>query len=167
MRPRGEFVSESRPARPLLATIICIYEAFIAILALAWYFLIGYLNTYLAIHPHPNPLYSALSWSTYCVAAAAAIALWQMRRSAFYLVVARFGILLLWIFFTVLRFVLVNWLAFHPARSESTAQIVMRCLVCLITLGGVALSAAIVWYVRDITSPKSFPLPVTEPRATS
>ncbi len=94
-------MSEARPARPLLATIICIYEAFIVAFAAANPFLVRYLitnNANMARHYHSSPVFtlqSALGWLDYALAIAAAIALWQLRRSTFVLFLARFALELL------------------------------------------------------------------------
>ena len=81
----------TRPERPLLATLVCIWEVFIVVLAIVTHYTVNHLHnsrppgqSFPPIHP-VGPLQTAASWLTYTLAVAAAVTLWRMHRSAFVL----------------------------------------------------------------------------------
>ena len=153
--------------RPLLATIICFYEVFVVVLVIACYFLQLHLAssiTHAAVSHHPMSLLAAVSWLGYLLALAAAITLWKMQRSAFYLLAARFGLSLV-SFLIALPHLFAHWPALPPKSDGAIylTLIAIRCVTGALFVGGLVLSAAIVWYVYGITSPKNFLPTVSEP----
>jgi hypothetical protein len=137
--------------RPLLATLICIVEAASLLLLVAAHFLVNYLRSLhnsirtgepLTYSPplvtlHSSPLHYAAIGLIYIIGLAAAIALWQMRRSAFYLLATRSALLLAWFAAGLLRF----GMAIHLGQIAGFFALI--------------LSAAITWYVYRITLPKA------------
>jgi hypothetical protein len=148
-------MNESRSIRPPLATIICIYEGFIAVFALASPFLVRYLissNESIARHPHSSAiftLHSALGWLGIALAVAAAVALWQMRRVAFVLLSTRFAISLVSLFLRLPSLIAQYRLFAH------VGSLMGNYTVMIVTYGVLAvewtISALIVWYVYRIT----------------
>jgi hypothetical protein len=154
-------LTEVRPARPLLATLICIFEAASVVLVVAAHFLVNYLRSIhnslrtgqpLTYSPppltlHASPLHYAAMGLSYIIALAAAIALWQMRRSAFYLLAAGTALSLASFAVGLLR----AGMAIHLSQ-----------IIGLLTL---VLSAAITWYAYRITLPRVelAPIPESEP----
>ena len=141
-------MNEARPERPLLATIICLLEAAIAVLAISAHFLRIYLRN---LHSHTHyslaplnytPLHYAATGLACALALAIAITLWQMRRAAFYLLATR----------TALSLASAVALLLSPFGIHSGQ------IIGLITL---TLNAAITWYVYVITKrkPEMIPLP--------
>jgi hypothetical protein len=130
-------LTEARPARPLLATVISLWEASLVVLAIAARFLRIYLRGLHGHLQHPfppldtAPLHYAVTAVIYALALASAITLWQMRRSAFYLLATR----------AVLFF-------------AGFLHTLLRTRLSLISLANLILSSAIAWYVYDITKPK-------------
>jgi hypothetical protein len=151
-------VNEVRPVRPLLATLICIAEAASLVLLVAAHFLFNYLRSLhdslrtgepLTYSPpfvtlHSSPLHYSAVGACYILALAAAITLWQMRRSAFYLLATLTALLLAWFAAGLLRFGMTIHL------GQITGFIAL------------ALSAAITWYVYGITFPKAVAAPILE-----
>jgi hypothetical protein len=142
-------VNEARPERPLLATIICLLEAAIAVLAISAHFLRIYLRN---LHSHTHyslaplnytPLHYAATGLACALALAIAITLWQMRRAAFYLLATRTAL--------SLASLLAGLLRAEPMPTNSR----------IISLAALALTAAITWYVYVITKrkPEMIPLP--------
>jgi hypothetical protein len=139
-------VTEVRPERPVLATVICIFEVAVVVLAIAAHFLrVVLLNalhhTHRAVDSsalttlHFSALHYAREGLAGILALAAAIALWQMHRAAFYILAARTAMEAAG-FLVSLR---------HPA---SVTRLVFN-------LAALALSAAITWYVYVITKPQA------------
>jgi hypothetical protein len=153
-------VNEVRPARPLLATLICIFEATSVVLVVAAYYLVTYLHiihtslrngdpiTYSLplITLQFSPLHYAVMGLIYLIGLAAAIALWQMRRSAFYLLAMRTALSLASFVIELLRVEM----AIHLRQIGGFLALV--------------LGAAITWYVYRITSPgvEVAPIPKNE-----
>jgi hypothetical protein len=99
-------------------------------------------------------LQSVVLWLRYALALAAAIALWQMRRSAFYLLAGRVAIALV--------LFLVSLLHSVPPFSEHIAYPVlptplMHALIRTISASFLAFHVCIAWYVYNITSPQRLP----------
>jgi hypothetical protein len=155
-------LTEVRPERTPIATFICAFEVAIA----AWAIL-GRIAVYTirsvasspAYHSYPTPLLQTLVRDLdVLLAVAAAITLWQMRRSAFYLLATRF----------VLSFALFAWgllrgtslpLAHVGARSAIIHYVRLSIELCLLVL-----SAAITWYVYRVTKPRTevISIPIAE-----
>jgi hypothetical protein len=153
-------VSEPRPARPLLATLICIFEAFTAIvpLPLALAYLFGYFHS-ADYYPSPLPR-SAVSWLSSALAIAAAVTLWRMHRSASYLFAARF-LLTLALFLQRLPHVLAMQALFqhrlNPAYPLEHNLATTFWILSSINLATIALDALFAFYAYRITSPKPQP----------
>ena len=151
-------MNEARPVRPLLATLICILEAASVVLLIAAHFLVNYLHSLhnslragepLTYRPppatlHSSPLHYAAIGVIYILGLAAAIELWRMRRSAFYLLATRTALLLAWFASGLLRF----GMAIHLGQIAGFVALI--------------LSAAIAWYVYRITLPKAEATPIVE-----
>lgn len=150
---------ETRPPRPMMATIIACWEVLIVSMAVA-----AHVAVRLIHHMHPatrhaaqapavstSPLHAAGLVVTCVLALAAAIALWEMRRVAFILLAARFGVELVLFAEEMLRPV-------TAARAQHTA---MRFAFIGIDFVALAVNAAIAWYVWHITRQ-----PVISPLAT-
>jgi hypothetical protein len=74
--------------------VICVYEAFIVLVAVAAFFSLKFLvplTTHSAVHHHPTLAASTINWVFCLLAMASAITLWQMRRSSVLFLGARFG----------------------------------------------------------------------------
>ena len=165
-------MNESHPARPPLATIICIYEAFIVVFGVVTQILSRYHisnNANTARHYHSYPvvtLQSALGWLSYALAIAAAVALWQMRRSAFVLFLTRFALGLVLSLSRLPRFMQLaaHDRALRPPGSSALAILTLTFwIIYAITAVFVALNAFFAWYAYKITSPKVSPPPLAEP----
>jgi hypothetical protein len=147
-------VTESRPARPPLATIICIYlvvTAFIP-LQILWILFWGWFHSvYIFRLPFLLP-HSFMLFAICALTFAGTIALWQVRRAAFFLLAARFALSV-----TGLAINLPRRVTFYHRMSATLPPVVtdsiMRMTFASITAEWV-LSAAIVWYVYRVTSPK-------------
>ena len=146
-------MNESRPTRPPLATIICIYLfatafvplGFMWILFWGWFHALPNYPSILLLLPHsPIPLVIC------ALALAGTIALWQMRRAAFFLLAVRFAISL-----AILVIRLPRSMAFFHRMSATTPRAITAPIIRDIFAVIVAqwlLDAAIVWYVYRITS---------------
>jgi hypothetical protein len=151
-------LTESRPERPELATVICILEVAAAVLAIAAHFVRLYLHNLHGYHRaslpstynHPlqsfndTTLHYAAMGLTCTLALAIAVTLWQMRRSAFYLSATR----------TALSLASVVAVLLSPSRGMHSGQI-----TGFVTL---ILNAAITGYVYRITLPKAEAAPIVE-----
>ena len=151
-------MTESRPVRPLLATILCIYlvVSVLVPVPIALISIWGYFHSVFIYHP--TLPHSAMSWVNCGLGITGAVALWQMRRVAFYLLATRFGLVLL------LRFPLI--IAYSRRISTMPPAITHSMTVNMAYAVIVAewiLSALIVWYVYKITSPKVLSPPLSEP----
>ncbi len=157
-----------RPARPVLATLICIYEAAVLVLALALRLRPGQapqVHAHAAVLPPISPLVVPLSWLGYTLALAAAIALWQMRRSAFFLLMARLAISIAVVLLTMPR---LRWLHHRidplVARAPGFQPDVLGLAILTIVVSW-SISIAILCYVGVITSPRRPPPPDAETQA--
>jgi hypothetical protein len=150
-------VTGTRPERPVLATLICIWEVFTIVLAIASYmFLEHMLSAHPSIHPHPTTLlHSISSWLFPLLAAAAAITLWQMRRAAFFLLAARFAMSLLWFLAGLPRLFAQHWPTLPPGSPGAINVIAIRWGAILFSIVSLALSGSIAWYAYDITTPEA------------
>jgi hypothetical protein len=152
-------VTGPRPERPILATVVCIYEASIVLLDVVGYFSLKFLvplTTNAAVHYHPTLRAGLISWVSCLLALAAAITLWQMRRSAVVFLGARFG----------MDLVLFVVGLFHPIHAttqpHSTQALSPSSIAHAFRIVGVialALSGFIAWYAYKITSAKALSLP--------
>jgi hypothetical protein len=165
-------MTESRPTRPPLATIICIYEVCIAAFAVANPFLVRLLiahNASMARRPHPSPVFtlqSELGWLHSALAVAAAVALWQMRRSAFVLFLGRFVLGLFLSLSRLPRFLQLtaHTRALRPPGSDASAILTLILwIIYAITVALLALNAVFAWYAYRITAPKASSPPLAEP----
>jgi hypothetical protein len=144
----------SRP-RPILATIICIFEVaivFLALMGLAFAQVLRAANPSLAA-VHTSPTRMTLSGLSYILSIGIAITLWQMRREAFYLAAAKLAIVLLGIFFQFM----------HPARMARVSRVTVHARANMQAVGAIAIiiivislsiSAAITFYIYDVTQPR-------------
>jgi hypothetical protein len=146
-------VTAKHPARPLLATLICIYEIAIVLLAI----LARSFSHWLSIaHPsayHPTPFSQIAALElTYVLAVFAAILLWRMHHLAAYLLTVRFFITLVF-YIVTLTATIPNRPARHAGLISPTA---IHWLTYVVGLMIVLLNAAIPWYVYDITSSRNY-----------
>jgi len=154
----------SRPARPLLATVICVYEVSIVVLALVLPSVLRHFNP-IAAHPTvthpPSPLQAASGWLSYALAVAAAIALWQMRRLAFVLLAVRFALSLLLLLIRLPRLIALNrgltLLVLQMSHNGSIAPLAILWGSYAVAAAHWILSAMIVLYVYRITSSRTLP----------
>ena len=138
--------------RPVLATIICIYELIVVVLGLMSLGSLAVIHLSRPLQPYP-PLFSlemANSLVGLALALAVAITLWRMRRSAFYILLVR---LLLGLSALIFAFL-------HPAHAASATHafhsgsfVVARALTSLVAFLLFCLNLAITMYVHDITAP--------------
>ncbi|MGA7159060.1 MAG: hypothetical protein WBY53_19600 [Acidobacteriaceae bacterium] len=154
-----------RPKRPPLATLVCIYEVFIVVFAIAAHYWLIYMTNlanqrypnhpFLHIHS-PTLLQSTASWLSYILALAAAIALWRMLRAAFVLLASRFLISLIWFIVGLTR---ISATPIH--LSASAARLMSPTELRLIGFGigfiALMLSASIAWYAYDVTKTQMEP----------
>ena len=148
-------MNESRPTRPPLATIICIYlvaTAFIPlpvmwIVSWSWFHSLSYPPNLFLLWLSPIPLVIC------ALALAGTIALWQMRRSAFFLLAARFALSL-----AILVIHLPRSTALLHRMSATMPRAITDSLETRVIFALIAdqwiLDAAIVWYVYRITAPQ-------------
>lgn len=143
-------MTESRAARPPLATIICIYLLVTAFIPLParWIYLFGWFHSIFIYHstlPH-TPLPLAIG----VLAIAGAIALWQMRRAAFVLLAIRLVLSLL-----VMVINLPRSLALYHRLSTILGSALADSLeargILAVIVAQWLLGALIVWYVYRIT----------------
>jgi hypothetical protein len=150
-------VNESRPARPALATVICVYEVvlLLALPLIQW----GLQRQFAATHPlrqyhaYPaHPLQSAVGWFGTALLIAAVVALWQMRRVAFLLFLAHFGLLLV-LRYLRLPLMMKTYRLLYQAASTSGFYWPLIMLFVMIAVEW-TINLLILWYVFRITSPK-------------
>jgi hypothetical protein len=146
-------LTDDRRVRPRLATVICIYEGASVLLGVVSYCILTYSHR---IHPsvadYSTPLLqSVVIWLRYVLALAAAIALWQMRRAAFYLLAGRVAIALVLFLVSLLPSTPPT-----PAHSEyMMSTTVVGGMIHIVSAAFLILHACIAWYVYNITSPKA------------
>jgi hypothetical protein len=141
-----------RPARPCLATLICLYEIAIVLLAIVTRSFVHWLRV---AHPsayHPTPFSQIVaSELSYAMALCAGILLWRMHRAAAPLLAVRACITL--VFY-------ISALAHLPPRLAPLHGRVIHHLTAIywsaraFGFGIVLLNAAIAWYVYNVTSPR-------------
>lgn len=145
-------MTEVRPERTPIATLICFFEAAIAVWTIVGrtvFHIIRTTGSARAYHSYPTSLLQTVVRDLdVLLALAAAITLWQMRRSAFYLLATRFVLSLVWFVWNLLRGASLTVLQ-DGARSA-----IIHFLRTFIGLCFLMLSAAITWYVYNITKPK-------------
>jgi hypothetical protein len=160
-------VTGTRPERPILATVICVYEAFIVLGAIVAFFSLKFLvplTTHAAVHRGPTLAASAINWVSCLLAMAAAITLWQMRRSSVLFLGARFGMAL--VLFLVGLFHPIHAIATpHSTQGLSPANIAHAFRILGVI--ALALSGFIAWYAYKITAPHRFLPESAEPELTS
>jgi len=153
-------LTEVRPERTPVATFICAFEVAIA----AWVIL-GRFAVYIirsvasspAYHSYPTPLLQTVVRDLdVLLAVAAAVTLWQMRRSAFYLLATRFVLSFVWFGWGLLRGTSLP-VAHDGGRSEIIHVIRLLIALCLLLL-----NAAITWYVYRVTKPRTEVAPIPE-----
>jgi hypothetical protein len=133
-------VTSERPQRPLLATIICVFEVAVFVIKLAGPLLLRH-----AFREQPGSdtaLLSSIAWLSCILAPIAAVALWQMRRSAFVLLAARFALGLFWL-------AISRMTAAPPLHAGSRGMLLFFDILSL------SISGSIAWYVYDLTSPET------------
>jgi hypothetical protein len=146
-------MSELERPRPVLATVICIYEGilvFFGLLSIAFLAVGRAVNPSLASTDR-SVLRSVLPWIAYLLAIGIAITLWQMRREAFYLAATRLGLSVLG----------TAWAFIHPTHVARVSrvgqpQINMHAVGAVTILFAVivlSINAAITFYIQDITRP--------------
>jgi hypothetical protein len=148
-----------------MATIIACWEVLIVSMAVTAHVAVRLLH-----HLHPVTRHGAQASTqavstsslhvvglvlTYVLAVAAAIALWEMRRIAFILLAARFGVELL----------LFAEEMFRPLTAAGAQHPAMRLAFIGVDVVALAVNAAIAWYAWYITRDLSTPLPATEPQS--
>jgi hypothetical protein len=158
-------VTESRPQRPVLATLICIFEAGVVVMGIASHFIARYLREAInsrradgfsaARHPippmHYTPLHLTSMLVSYGLALAIAVTLWQMRRSAFYLLATRTVLAIAGFGVGLLRASTVAPASTHTVGINHAA---IFAAVEIFSFLFVALDATMTWYVYDITKPQ-------------
>lgn len=136
-------MTEARLKRPILATIICVFELLIFVIQVIGAFLPRYAFGMQDVASGPSALLlSSIGWLSCILAAVAAVTLWQMRRAAFVVLTTRFALGLIWF--------VVSQLGAAPALRGAP-----RGSVYLFGILSLAISASIAWYAHDITSPKA------------
>ena len=146
-------MTDDRRARPRLATVICIYEGASVVLGVLSFCLLTFaargINPSIAYYSTPL-LQSVVMWVRYALALGAAIALWQMRRSAFYLLAGRVAIALI--------LFLVSLLHSTPTIPTPSTNLftpaIMHGVIRAISAVFLLLHAGVAWYVYNITSPQ-------------
>jgi hypothetical protein len=123
--------------------LICIFE--IVVLANQVVTSLWLKHAYAVHHLQPRTsslLLTAIKWLSYALAPAAAVTLWRMKHSAFFLLATRFALGVIWF--------IASRIYSAPPRHVGTVWVIY----CL-SIASLSLSAAIVWYVQDITAPKT------------
>ena len=146
-------MTADRPARPLLATLICFYEIAIVLLAIvSQSFFRWFHATHLSAPYRPTPfLQSAASILSYILAICAAILLWRMRHLASYLLATRAVTSLIGYVFALMR--ITPQAPTQHARVISLTTIHWIFYVMGFTF--LILNTSIAWYVYRITSPQN------------
>jgi hypothetical protein len=147
-------MTEVRQPRPVLASVICVYEALIVLFGV-----LGFITSHLlrsasasAAAVQTSALSLVLPWIGYALALGIAVTLWQMRREAFYLAAARFGLGLLELAYFFIHPVHIAPIARPGGGPPINAQgfVVVGILIDVFFL---AISAAITFYIQHITKP--------------
>lgn len=153
-------MSEARPERTPIATLICIFEAAIVAWAIVGRIAMHVLRDAASArryHAYPTPLLETIVKDLgVLLALAAAIALWQMHRSAFYLLATRFALSLAWFIGSLLHAEAV------PAFPDPARSAIIHFLASFIGLCFLIVSAAITWYAYNVTKPKAAPIFIQE-----
>lgn len=153
-------MTEVRPERTPIATLICAFEAAIVVWAVVGRTALHVGHTAgsaRAYHAYPTALLETVVKDLdVLLALAAAITLWQMRRAAFYVLATRFGLSFSWFAWKLLRG------ANLPALHSGTRSMVIDSLRLLVSLCFLTLSAAITWYVYRVTKPRTEVTPIAE-----
>jgi hypothetical protein len=151
--------------RPPLAAIICIYLTVTAFIPLSFIFIYvwGWFHSvfiYRSTLPH-----SPLSLAVCLLAVAGAVTLWQMRRAAFFLIVAHFLLSLLIMAVNLPR----SLASFHRMSTTMPTAIfrAARMLSMYERIAQLFVSVVIVWYVYQITSRKRLTAETAEPELTA
>jgi hypothetical protein len=148
-------MTESHAKRPPLATIICIYLVVTVLIPLQvmGILLWGWFHSVFNFPPILLPR-SPLLLVIWTLAIAGTVALWLMRRAAFFLLAARFALSL-----TILVIDLPRRMAFLHRMSVTMPRAVavsaIRASIAS-TATEWLVGALIVWYVYRITSPRQF-----------
>ncbi len=128
--------------RPPLATLICIYEVGALMVSLLSSLLLTHLYRLHNTHPLPIPVaLSAIRWLSLALAPLAVMALWKVKRSAYFLLLTRFLLGATWI--------VAYRMNTQPPRHKITLVIFYFVGVAILSLSG-----AIAWYANRITSPE-------------
>jgi hypothetical protein len=156
-------VTEPRRERPLLATAICIYEIFTAFvpLPIAWIFLFALFHS-APLHHSILPQ-STLTWVNCALAIAGAVALWQMRRSAFFLLATRFGLSLLMSIIRLPR-AIANISRLRALLPPAVIDSIVLRVGGLLIIAQWVIGALIVWYVYQVTKPEAPTPPIYVPQ---
>jgi len=154
-------VSAVRPERTDLATGICVFEFLAGCMPLATLVLLGVIRQQtltnrpnVAMHPLPAIL-GFVSIFSAALTFAAAIALWQMRRAAFYLFAVKFAISLYQ--YLRLLFRVPAAVTLHSHRPTPITPDQIRTIGLLVSLAGVIFLGAITWYTYVATKPCILP----------
>lgn len=158
-------MTEPRAARPPLATVVCIYEVIVAFVSLpiAWIYLFGFFHS-APLHHSILPQ-TMLQWVSCVLAIAGAIALWQMRRAAFFLLATRFALSLLTLLIRLPREVAFSSRLRASLPPAVTDSIVLR-VEYLSIIAQWIIGALILWYVYKITKPEVLHPPTYEFQAS-
>ena len=146
-------MTDDRRVRPRLATVICIYEAASVLLGVVSYCMLTYSHR---IHPsvadYSTPLLqSVVIWLRYVLALAGAIALWQMRRAAFFLLAGRVAIAL--VLFLVSLLPATPLISMQHEYPMSTIEV--GGMIHIASAAFLIFHTCIAWYVYNITSLQS------------
>jgi hypothetical protein len=146
-------MNQSPHKRPLLATVICIYEVAVSIIPvpIVLIYLFGILHSALSIHSLVPR--SIRAWAEMVLALAGATALWHMRRAAFFLLATRFGLSLVLLLIRFPHAIALREGLMAHLTSTVTSSPVVRVMFAAICAQWI-ISAAIVWYAYKVTSPE-------------
>ena len=146
-------MTDDRRARPPLATVISIYEVATVLSGIVSYCFLTYshsINPSLADYTTPL-LQSVVIWLRYVLALTAAIALWQMRRAAFYLLAGRAAIALVLFLVSLLP----STPPFPTHHAYPISKTAVDGVIRVFTAAFLILHICIAWYVYNLTSPKA------------
>lgn len=169
-------MTEARPPRPVLATLICIFEAGIVALGIASHFIIRYLReainsrragglsapSHLIPPMHYTPLHLTSMIVSYGLALAIAVTLWQMRHTAFYLLAMRTVLAIAGFGIGLMR---ASTAALTPTHTVGISHAAILWVARVLSFLFLAFDATMTWYVYDITKPK--PEAITIPGTNS
>ena len=161
-------MNESRPARPPLATNICVYLIVTAVIPFQaiWIVIWGWFHS-VFVNPRISLLlpHAPMPLVTCALALAGSITLWQMRRAAFFLLAGHLGFSLA---STLLRLPRLIALSHRMSATlpRAVADSAMRMEFASIA-AQCLLNAAIVWYVYRITSAHHFSAESAGPELTT